>query len=467
MLVERRLSAILAADVAGYTRLMGLDEAGTLVRLKAHRKELIDPRIAEYGGRIVKVMGDGLLLEFSSVIAAVECAIAMQRGMTARNAAVPDDQAIRFRVGIHLGDVIIDEDDIYGDGVNLATRVQEIAEPDGICVSADVFRQVEGRLEASFANLGEKSLKNVARPLGIYALRAEGDGAEEAISPDPAAPPPTQEIRYCSAPDGTTLAFAITGAGNPVVKAATWMSHLEYDWKSPIWRHLWHALSARYKLVRYDERGNGLSDARPKEMSFESWVMDLETVIDAAAVDRFALLGISQGAAVSIAYAVRHPERVSHLVLHGGLAEGWRKFDQPDLTARQEALMTLMQSGWGQKTSAFRQLFTSLFLPTASAEQAAAFNELERVSTSPKNAGRIYNTFGDIDVADLLPKVTVPTLVLHSADDALVAVQSGRKIASMIPNARFVELDSQNHLIVENDPVWPRFRTEILDFLES
>ncbi len=465
--MERRLSAILVADVAGYTRLMGRDETGTLVRLKAHRKELIDPLVAEHGGRIVKVMGDGLLLEFTSVVAAVECAVAMQRGMAARNADVADDEAIRFRVGIHLGDVIIDEDDIYGDGVNLATRVQEVAAPDGISVTADVYRQVEGRLDASFANLGEKTLKNIARPVGIYALRTDRDGAPGASSPDPSAPAPTQEIRYCSAPDGTTLAFAITGEGSPVVKAATWLSHLEYDWQSPVWRHLWHALSARHTLIRYDERGNGLSDARPKEMSFESWVMDLETVVDAAGKDRFDLLGISQGVAVSIAYAIRHPERVSRLILHGGFAQGARKLGRPDLEAQTDALMTLMESGWGQKTSAFRQLFTSLFLPTASAEQAAAFNELERVSASPMNAARIFNTFGDIDVADLLPKVTVPTLVIHSVDDAVVAVQSGRKIAALIADARFVELDSQNHLILEDDPVWPKFLAEITDFLDS
>ena len=237
---ERRLAAIVSADVVGYSRLMGLDEVGTLESLRTHRRELIDPKIAEHGGRIVKTMGDGLLLEFPSVVAAVKCAMAMQNGMVARNADMSDDAAIRFRVGIHLGDVIIDGDDIHGDGVNIAARVQEVAEPDGICVTADVYRQVETRLGVSFASLGDRTLKNIAQPVGLYALRLERDGEQQSQSPD------------------------------------LWLSHLEYDWKSVVWSHLWRALSAQHKLIRYDERGNGLSDARPKQMTFESWVEDLE-----------------------------------------------------------------------------------------------------------------------------------------------------------------------------------------------
>ncbi|MDP7343588.1 MAG: adenylate/guanylate cyclase domain-containing protein [Alphaproteobacteria bacterium] len=193
---ERRLAAIVSADVVGYSRLMGLDEVGTLESLRTHRRELIDPKIAEHGGRIAKTMGDGLLLEFPSVVAAVKCAMAMQNGMVARNADMSDDAAIRFRVGIHLGDVIIDGDDIHGDGVNIAARVQEVAEPDGICVTADVYRQVETRLGVSFASLGDRTLKNIAQPVGLYALRLERDGEQQSKSPDLSAPDPSQEILY-------------------------------------------------------------------------------------------------------------------------------------------------------------------------------------------------------------------------------------------------------------------------------
>ena len=193
---ERRLAAIVSADVVGYSRLMGLDEVGTLESLRTHRRELIDPKIAEHGGRIVKTMGDGLLLEFPSVVAAVKCAMAMQNGMVARNADMSDDAAIRFRVGIHLGDVIIDGDDIHGDGVNIAARVQEVAEPDGICATADVYRQVETRLGVSFASLGDRTLKNIAQPAGLYALRLERDGEQQSKSPDLSAPDPSQEILY-------------------------------------------------------------------------------------------------------------------------------------------------------------------------------------------------------------------------------------------------------------------------------
>jgi TolB-like protein/class 3 adenylate cyclase len=166
--VERRLAAILAADVAGYSRLMGQDEAGTLARLKALRRELIDPQVADHKGRTVKTTGDGLLIEFPSVVEAVACAVAVQRDMAARNAAIPADRRIEFRVGINSGDVIVEDSDIHGDGVNIAARLEGIAEPGGICVSAMVHDQVRGRLDCGFEDLGEQSLKNIARPVRVY-----------------------------------------------------------------------------------------------------------------------------------------------------------------------------------------------------------------------------------------------------------------------------------------------------------
>src|SRR5271154_364361 len=168
--IERRLAAVLAADVAGYSRLMGLDEEGTVAALKACRRELIDPKIAEHRGRIVKTTGDGALVEFGSAVDAVRCAMEIQRAMAERNANITEDRRIEFRIGINVGDIIIDEGDIYGDGVNVAARVESIAEPGGISISEDAWRQVQGKVAANFVDVGEQNLKNIARPVRVYRL---------------------------------------------------------------------------------------------------------------------------------------------------------------------------------------------------------------------------------------------------------------------------------------------------------
>ena len=276
-----------------------------------------------------------------------------------------------------------------------------------------------------------------------------------------------QEIRFCSASDGVRIAYSLAGKGTPVVKVANWLNHLEFDWESPVWRHTLEPIARRHLLVRYDERGNGLSDWDVSDLSFDAFVRDLETVVDAVELDRFALFGISQGCAVSIAYAVRHPKRVSRLVLFGGYARGWRKREDRKEIARREALDVLMETGWGQDNPAFRQTFTSLFVPDGTPEQMQWFNDLQRVTTSPNNAVRLSTTFSEIDVVDLLERVHVPTLVLHAKNDARVSFEAGRELATGIPGARFVPLESRNHLILGQEPAWAPFIEEILTFLES
>jgi pimeloyl-ACP methyl ester carboxylesterase/tRNA A-37 threonylcarbamoyl transferase component Bud32 len=273
-----------------------------------------------------------------------------------------------------------------------------------------------------------------------------------------------QEIRFCTTPDGVRIAYATLGTGPPLVKAANWLSHLEFDRESPVWRHWLRELSRDHKLVRYDERGCGLSD-RDVEFAFEAWVDDLEAVVDALGLDRFPLLGISQGGAVAIDYAVRHPERVSHLILYGAYAAGWKHRSDPGEEEERRALMTLMRQGWGRDNPAYRHLFTNLFLPEGTPEQAEWFNELQRISTSPDNAVRFQETFGDIDVRHLLAQVSVPTLVLHARNEARVPFEAGRVLASGIPDSRFVALDSKNHLILEPEPAWTQFVTEVRSFL--
>jgi class 3 adenylate cyclase/pimeloyl-ACP methyl ester carboxylesterase len=461
--MERRLAAILAADVVGYTRLMGTDEAGTLDVLKAHRRELIEPTIAAHSGRVVKLMGDGLLAEFASVVDAVECAVEIQAGMAARNAEVADDRSVDFRIGINLGDVIVEGEDIYGDGINVASRLEAVAEPGGICVSEDVYRQVAAKVRVRFDDLGQRQLKNLPAPLRVYRLSVEPGAAGKGAGVAPQALP-EQDIRFCTTADGVRIAHSTVGRGPPLVKAANWMNHLEFDAQSPVWRHWIEELGKDHTLIRYDERGNGLSDWEA-ELTFEHMVGDLEAVVDALGLERFALLGISQGCAVSVAYAVRHPERVSRLVLYGGYVRGWRTRADPQEIEWRQALTSLIRTGWGQDNPAFRQVFTSLFMPEATPEQTQWFNDLQRVSTSPENAVRLMGIFAEIDVSDLLPQVRVPTLVLHCRNESIAPFDEGRRFASGIPNARFVPLESRNHLILPDEPAWRRFMTEVRAFL--
>ncbi len=473
--VERRLAAILAADVAGYSRLMGSDEVATLRALKMHRRELVDPSIARHHGRIVKTTGDGMLVEFASIVDAVGCAVSVQRGMIDRNKAVPDEKRIVFRIGINVGDIIIDGDDIFGDGVNVAARLEALCEPGGLCISRGANEQIRDKLSLAFADLGEQTVKNIARSVGVFGLAARDIAAlpEEALPEQPAEEPasaavPEQQIRFCRSSDGVQIAYACIGQGPPLVKTGNWMTHLEKDLESPIWRHLWRDLASNHTLVRYDARGMGLSDWDVDEISFDAFVRDLEAVVDAAGFERFDLLGISQGCSVSIAYAVRHPERVNRLVLYGGFAVGAAKRTRNAADREQAAAMlTLMRLGWGQQNPAFRQMFTSQFAPDATKEQADWFNDLQRASCSPENAVRYLEAAGQIDVTELLGKVSVPTLVMHAREEVRVPFENGRRMAAGMPGARFVALQSRNHLILEDEPAYPRFLDEIRSFLRS
>ena len=261
-------------------------------------------------------------------------------------------------------------------------------------------------------------------------------------------------------------AYAISGAGPPLVKAANWLSHLAYDWESPVWRHWLAELSGRFRLVRYDERGCGLSDWDVGRFSFDDWVDDLEAVVDAAGLDRFPLLGISQGGPVAIAYAVRHPERVSRLVLLGASAQGRRKrartSDELELA---EARIEMVRLGWGRPDPTYRQLFVARFLPDATQEQWRSFDELQRRSTSPENAWRFVDEFGNVDVTDVAPRLTVPTLIMCSRREPDNNFEQSRLLAALIPGSRLVSLDSSNHLLPEGDPAWKHFLAEIDAFL--
>jgi pimeloyl-ACP methyl ester carboxylesterase/DNA-binding CsgD family transcriptional regulator len=273
-----------------------------------------------------------------------------------------------------------------------------------------------------------------------------------------------QEIRFCRSFDGTRIAYATAGEGPPLVKAPHWLTHLEYEWQSPIWRRWIASLAQGRTLVRMDERGCGLSDRGVREFSLAHYVNDLEAVIDAAGLERFALFGHSQGGAIALEYAARHPERVSHLVLLGTYARGRLK-RLPQRREESEAQLKLVEVGWGGDDPSYRQFFASQFMPGATLEQLRLMSELQRVSSSPEEAVRLLRSFYEIDVSESLPRISCPTLVLHARGDLRVGFEEGRSVAAAIPDARFVPLESDNHILLEHEPAFARFFAELDAFL--
>jgi class 3 adenylate cyclase len=274
-----------------------------------------------------------------------------------------------------------------------------------------------------------------------------------------------QQIRFCTSSDGTRIAYATVGQGPPVVRIRPWFTHLEYEWENPMWRSSIDRLSARHLLIRHDGRGMGLSDHRVSDYSPEAQVCDLEAVVDALGLERFALYGVSQGGATSITYAVRYPERVSHLILQGSFARmGWF-IDTEKGQQRFQTALSLIRQGWGTDLPAYRQFFTSLFMPDGDAEAIRQFNEMQRISASPENAAALLSAMPDTDVSELLSQVRPPTLVGHCRGDAIVPFEAGRELAAGIPGARFLPLDSRNHALLPDEPAAEVLEKAVEEFL--
>jgi pimeloyl-ACP methyl ester carboxylesterase/DNA-binding CsgD family transcriptional regulator len=275
-----------------------------------------------------------------------------------------------------------------------------------------------------------------------------------------------QQIRFCKSFDGTRIAYATTGEGPPLVKAPHWLTHLEYEPESPVWKAWIERLSRRFTLLRMDARGCGLSDRDARELSFAHYVNDLEAVIDAAGFERFALFGHSQGGAIAVEYAARHPQRVSELVLLGAYARGWyMRGLPPERIAELEAQLKLVEMGWGRDDASYRNMFSTQFIPNATLEQINSLSELQRRSASPANASRVIRSFFTIDVREAAPRLQCPALVLHGEDDRRVPFEEGRALASLIPGARLVPLDTANHILLSHEPAFERFFAELDAFL--
>lgn len=340
-----------------------------------------------------------------------------------------------------------------------------VVEEGNLAHNVSVLRKVlgAGKTDQGYIETVPKRGYRFVAEVMVEEGRPAGESSREA-APDDALP--EQRIAFTTAADGIRIAYATSGEGPPLVKAANWLNHLEFDWRSPVWHHVMRELSTGRTLIRYDERGNGLSEWDVDDLSFEAFVADLEAVVDAIGLERFPLLGISQGCAVGVAYAVRHPERVTRMVLHGGYARGWR-LREGEMSGWREGMVEMIRSGWGRDVPGFRQIFASIYIPDATPEQTRWWTDLQRVTASPENAARLLETLGVIDVVDLLPQVSVPTLVTHCRGDAGVPFSAGKVLAERIPGARFLPLESDNHLILAHEPAWPIWRSAVRGFLAA
>lgn len=326
---------------------------------------------------------------------------------------------------------------------------------------------VSARISAARAALGDSGsrqdiIRTVPRRGFRFLPRVEPQDA--APQPPVAETHPRQSIRFCRSSDGHEIAYAATGSGRPLVRAGHWLTHLEHDWRSPVWRPFLDEMGRSFSLVRYDQRGNGLSDWKLKSFSLESCVADLEAVADAAGLDRFTLFGTSQGAPIAVAYAARHPERVERLILLGGYARG--RLARESLAEREEgeAIITLIRHGWGKPGSQFIRAFSSMFIPDATPEQISSLTELQRLTTSAENAVTIRTAVDRFDVSDLLERVVTPTLVMHARNDSIQPLAQGRELALGIRGAEFVMFEGDNHVILPHEPAWKEFFEAIRRF---
>jgi class 3 adenylate cyclase/pimeloyl-ACP methyl ester carboxylesterase len=458
--MEHRLAAVLAADMVGYSRLMETDELGVYSRQKKYRRELINPEIERNRGQIIKTTGDGMLVSFASVQDAVRCALEIQNEMTRREADEPENRKISYRVGINLGDVIFDDNDIFGDGVNVAARLEGLAQPGGICVSDIVHQSVEDRIDAPFRDMGGQRVKNISRPIKVWQWTP--DAKPEREIPEISL---QQRVKFCKSADGTNLAWASTGHGTPVLKAPNWLNHIEYEWTSPVWGNFLSEFSGRCQLTRFDQRGNGLSDWDVDDISEDRMIDDMLAVADAAGLERFGLFGISQGSAFSMRFAAKYPDRVRFLVLLGGFVRG--RMVREDLESEHfyEAARTMVSAGWGSPSPVYRNFFTSSYMPDATSSESASFDEMQRISSSPENALRIMEMNAYVDAREYARAVRVPTLVLHVKGDMAAPIKEGRETAREIPGAVFVELPGANHCMVRGHSGFDEFFSELEPFL--
>lgn len=452
----------MTADMVGYSRLMERDEYGILSRQKSYRRDLIDPEIARNRGHIVKTTGDGMLTEFNSAQDAVRCSIDIQRAMAEKEEQRPPDERILYRVGVNLGDIIHDDDDIFGDGVNVAARIQTLAEPGGICVSDSVLQAMGDRISEDFQDMGSQRVKNISRRIRVWQWTPQ-----QRERHDPPKLADQQTVRFCRSADGTTIAWTALGTGPAVLKAPHWMTHLEYMWNNPIWAPEVQAWSERVNFIRFDQRGNGLSDRDPDCITVEAMCEDMLAVADAAGQDRFAILAASQGAAFAVEFALAHRDRVSCIVFNGGYLRGRLMRGSAEETLLYETASNMIRQGWGSPNPLFRSFFASSFIPGATPAQQASFDEAQRVATDAQAALKLFEMNARVDALDAARQLDLPVLVLQARGDRVAPLKEGQLIARTIPGAQFVELPGDNHIQLEGTPGFDRMIEEATRFINT
>jgi class 3 adenylate cyclase/pimeloyl-ACP methyl ester carboxylesterase len=460
---SRRLSAVLALDVVGYTALMHKDAPGVVAALNAIYRSVVAPAAKAAEGRVVKLLGDGALIEFPAAGAALECAVGIQREMRRPDPPYRFPEPILLRAGLHAGDVIAEHNDIFGEGITVATRLQAAAQPGGVVASRS-FCDLAGSIAGvRLRREGLHNFKGLPQPIEVLSV----DFTDPEIETRRGALAHAQEIRFCSSKDNIRLAWTVNGAGATIVKAPNWIGHLELDWRDPAISPIVTTIAEKWRLVRFDQRGNGLSDWDVGDISFDRFVDDLECIFDAAEVERAPIVGISQGCAIAAAFAARRPERVSAIVMLGGFPQGRDKRRSKSDRDHARALRAMMAAGWDDPYPSLRDLIANVIVPQASEEERRRFAENMRQIISPENVARIRRAVDSIDVTPLLRQVKAPCLVLHCSGDRMQPVAQGRAFAAGLPDARFIAYDSANHVPTESDPIWPVMRREIQDFLAA
>lgn len=431
---------------------MERDPDQTMSAMRRAYAEVVRPTIRSYGGRVVKLTGDGALAEFGSAGSGIGAALAIQTALAGHD--------LRLRAGLEVGDVTDEGGDVFGDAVNIASRLQALAEPGGGLVSRAAADMAGGAVRGVLRPDGTRRLNNIARPVATMAI----DLAWRACSVTPEACAAAQVVRFATSADGTRRAYAIVGAGRPIVKAPNWIQHIEADWRMPNAGAI-ASLSAMGRLVRFDARGNGLSDWDIGEFSLERFVEDLEAVWAAAQVDRAPIFAISQGGAIAASFAARHPERVSGLVCVGSFAQGRARRAGTADAKLKVTLSTLAAAGWNDPYPSLRDYLAQLIYPDLGQDEQRGFAEVMRTIITPENFARMRKAIDQFDVTGVLDKVVCPALVLHAANDRMQPVEVGRRFAAGLRNARFVTLPGANHVPVDRDPGWAVAEREIAAFL--
>ena len=459
--MEKKKFSIIAGDMVVFSRLIEEDELNTIKRQNVIIKDIINPILRKYDGKLIKTTGDGFLTTFESCDDSLSFCIEIQNQIIDHEKIIIPEKKIWYRIGINYGEIILENDDIYGNEVNIASRVESICEPGGISITSSVKEHLT-RKDYKLKNIGYQILKNIKKPIEVYQLNLKDKNLNLDITES------DQEIRYCLSKDNTTIAYAKFGSGPPLVKAPNFMTSLEHDWRSPIWKHYFNFFGSSHSFYRFDQRGNGYSDWDPQNITFNNFVDDLDAVVNDAGLKKFPLFALSQGTAVSLAYTAKYPEKVNKLIILGGYARGRAfrmKTDEFENIASMDESMIL--SGWEQENPAFRQFFTSSFLPNASKEQMDSFNNIMKFTTSASNAAKILKVNDQINVIKILKNIEIPCLILHAKKDMRVPFSEGVFLAKHLKNSKLVSLPSSNHIILQQEDCWSIVQKEINEFLKQ